>query len=203
MDKKWDKKCLQVFAKTPIKGQVKTRLIADLGEEGAYEAYKQLLEKSLTLATQSIYQTELWCHPNQQHTYFKQAASKHTLNLHDQCGDDLGERMHFAMQNALQTKEAVVLMGCDCPALTKDYINLAFEALQLADVVLGPAEDGGFVLIGCKKTAPLMFKEVTWGESSVLDSTLVSLQQCGLTHHLLPTLWDVDILSDYQRWQAI
>jgi len=65
-----NKKCLQVFAKAPVKGQVKTRLISDLGEDGAYEVYRQLLEKSLTLATQSNYLTELWCHPSQQHAYF-------------------------------------------------------------------------------------------------------------------------------------
>ncbi|MBQ0724667.1 MAG: DUF2064 domain-containing protein, partial [Cycloclasticus sp.] len=110
-----NKKCLQVFAKAPVKGQVKTRLIADLGSEGAYEVYKQLLEKSLTLAAHSNYQTELWCYPNQQHAYFKRAAIDHPLILHDQDGDDLGERMHFAMQNGLQDNHAVVLIGCDCP----------------------------------------------------------------------------------------
>ncbi len=197
-----NKKCLQVFAKAPVKGQVKTRLISDLGEDGAYEVYRQLLEKSLTLATQSNYRTELWCHPSQQHAYFQQAAIDHPLTLNDQYGNDLGERMRFAMQNGLQVNDAVVLIGCDCPVLTEKYIAQTYDALRFVDVVLGPAEDGGFVLIGCKKTHYLMFKNVIWGKSSVLDSTLDSLQQCGLSHRLLPTLWDVDILSDYTRWQS-
>lgn len=196
-------KLLQIFAKAPVPGFVKTRLIPDLGEQGACDAYVELLEKTTGLASRCGYKIELWCAPDRQHDFFLDCAARLGFVLHEQSGDDLGDRMRYAVAQGLKTHRKVVLIGSDCPVFTEAYLSAAFDSLDLADVVLGPAEDGGFVLLGCKKVHEKMFYGVNWGNSSVLDNTILSFDRLRLTPELLPTLWDVDVLDDLNRWKAI
>ena len=194
---------LQVFAKAPVAGFVKTRLIDDIGTQDACTLYLELLQQTLQLAGNHVARTQLYCAPNEQHDFFQGCVQRYSLELCTQVGDDLGDRMLDALEQGLKTHQKVVLIGSDCPVLTHSYLNEAFEALELVDVVLGPAEDGGFVLIGCRVTHLDMFKGVSWGGSSVLKNTLGALNNIGLEHQLLTTLWDVDRLEDLRRWQAM
>jgi len=194
---------LQVFAKAPEPGLVKTRLIVDIGEQAACEAYLELLQNTLKLADGHSSLTELYCAPDDRHDFFQQSLTSYRLSLCVQRGADLGERMLSALQQGLQGHQKVVLIGADCPLLTEQYLDQAFAALDQVDVVLGPAEDGGFVLIACKVSHRKMFAGVRWGESSVLKSTLAALDQQGLSYRLLATLWDVDRIEDLRRWRAM
>ena len=201
--KQMTQKRLQIFSKAPVQGQVKTRLIPDLGEQGACDVYLNLLERSVSLAVQSGYKTQLWCAPDQRHAYFQTQAENNAVELHEQYGSNLGERMYHALHEGLESAEKVVLIGADCPVFTVAYWAKAFDALSRSDVVLGPAEDGGFVLVACRKTHRGMFNGVNWGHSTVLEQTLAALESAKLTHHLLPMLWDVDTFDDLKRWRAI
>jgi len=195
-------KLLQIFAKAPIQGFVKTRLIPNIGIKAATDVYVELLESVVNLAAKSGYKIQLWCAPDQRHDCFQKMAKKHQFILRDQHGVGLGERMEYALEIGLKEAEKVVLVGADCPVFTEDYLAKAFGSLAKSDVVLGPAEDGGFVLIGCGKVQANMFNKVDWGRSTVLEQTLGAMHKVGLTSHLLPVLWDVDTLADVERWRA-
>lgn len=195
-------KLLQIFAKAPIQGLVKTRLIPDLGTKMATNVYFELLDRTLNLAVASHYKAQLWCTPNQQHEFFQQNAKEHHFILYEQFGKGLGERMQYALEQGLQEAEKVVLIGADCPVFTEAYLAKAFDSLAESDVVLGPAEDGGFVLIACRKTQENMFEDVEWGKATVLKQTMDAVERVGLTSLLLPELWDVDTPDDVKRWRA-
>lgn len=192
---------LQIFAKAPIQGFVKTRLIAELGDKKATDVYIELLDRTINLALTSEYKTQIWCAPNQQHDFFQFNKQKYGVILKDQLGRGLGERMQYALRQGLKEADEVMLIGADCPVFTTEYLIKAFEALRLSDVVLGPAEDGGFVLVGCRKTHEKMFDGVNWGHSTVLEQTVDAITKAGLTSQLLPMLWDVDTPADLKRWR--
>ena len=193
---------LQIFAKAPIQGFVKTRLIAELGDKKATDVYIELLDRTINLALTSEYKTQIWCAPNQQHDFFQFNKQKYGVILKDQLGRGLGERMQYALRQGLKEVDEVMLIGADCPVFTTEYLVKAFEALRLSDVVLGPAEDGGFVLVGCRRTHEKMFDGVNWGHSTVLEQTVDAITKAGLTSQLLPMLWDVDTLADLKRWRS-
>lgn len=194
---------LQIFAKAPVLGLVKTRLSVDIGEQAACDAYTVLLEKTLQLVTTYTGLTEIYCAPDDSHHFFQACAHRYSINLRVQGVGDLGSRMLEALQKGLETYDKVVLIGADCPVLTAEYLNAALAALDKSDVVLGPAEDGGFVLIACRMTHAQMFEGLSWGLPSVLKNTLLALDKVALTHQLLPPLWDVDDIYDLRRWQAM
>jgi rSAM/selenodomain-associated transferase 1 len=105
---------------------------------------------------------------------------------------------------AQESIEFVVLIGTDCPALNPAYVECAFEALQEGvEVVLGPAEDGGYVLVGMRQPVPEMFSNISWGSGAVLEETVQRLQQLGLSYRLLETLWDVDTVDDLPRLREL
>lgn len=193
---------LQIFAKAPIQGFVKTRLIAELGDKKATDVYIELLDRTINLALTSEYKTQIWCAPNQQHDFFQLNKQKYSVILKDQSGRGLGERMQYALRQGLKEADEVMLIGADCPVFTTEYLVKAFEALCLSDVVLGPAEDGGFVLVGCRKAHEKMFDGVNWGHSTVLEQTVDAITKAGLTSQLLPMLWDVDTPADLKRWRS-
>lgn len=192
---------LQVFAKAPIRGFVKTRLITELGEKAATDVYVELLEHTLQVALSGHFKVQIWCAPSQQHEFFQRYAAEEEVSLKDQSNWGLGERMLFALKQGLEEHDEVVLIGADCPVITAEYLTRAFEALGSSDVVLGPAEDGGFVLIACRKMDAEMFDGVSWGCSTVLEQTLDALARAEFSHQLLPMLWDVDTPADVRRWR--
>ncbi|MGB7542815.1 MAG: TIGR04282 family arsenosugar biosynthesis glycosyltransferase, partial [Burkholderiales bacterium] len=113
---------------------------------------------------------------------------------------DLGERMQRALAAALARSERAILVGSDIPALSAQYLRDADRSLAGGDdVVLGPAEDGGYVLIGLRRCDPELFREIPWGGPTVLAETRWRIARLGLRSRELPALWDVDRPEDLER----
>ena len=143
---------------------------------------------------------QLWCAPSSAHAFFTACRRDFPLTLHRQHGADLGRRMHHALTRALQGSRCAVLIGSDCPALTPAVLKKAFAALHNGDdVVLVPALDGGYVLIGVRHSAARLFQGITWGSDRVLTQTRRRLRQLRLIGVELPALADVDTPADLMR----
>jgi uncharacterized protein len=183
-----------IFAKAPRLGQVKTRLINSLGEQGASDLHQQLVTHCLQKFS-SRFSTQLWCAPDDSHPFFQSCQAEFGVSLHCQIGSDLGERMAYALGNSAPA----VLIGSDCPSLTVEIIEQAFIALQHYPVVLAPAEDGGYVLIAMQHLIPEVFIDIPWGSSEVLNKTLSRLAYLKQSCHTLPTQWDIDRPEDVER----
>jgi rSAM/selenodomain-associated transferase 1 len=138
----------------------------------------------------------LCCTPHCDHLLFHQHSAEAKWL---QQGEDLGERMFHAASRALVQAESVLLLGTDCPGVTRDYLVRAFQALHRAEVVIGPAEDGGYVLLGLRRVDRKLFRGLAWGTSSVLEQTLERVMALGWRHALLEPLWDVDRPRDVER----
>lgn len=193
-----------VFCKAPIPGQVKTRLTPLLTAQEAAQAHIELSLRTLALCCQNpLGQVQLHCAPNIDHPFFKAAAQRFPITLHQQQGDGLGARMHHAFQTALARHRHVLLLGCDCPSLVPGDLLAAQAALRQGhDIVLAPAEDGGYVLIGLNQPQPHLFDGMAWGTSTVLAQTQQRVNQLALSAVLLPMQWDVDRPEDWRRYQA-
>jgi uncharacterized protein len=193
-----------VFAKAPIPGQAKTRLIPAIGAEQAALLHAALAERAIMTAQKSgAEDVELCCTPNSAEAFFKYCAEDFEVALTEQGDGDLGERMSRALDSALEHIGRVIIIGADCPALTAKHIQNAAKALDNADVVLMPAEDGGYVLIGASRTDPKMFGNIHWGTGSVLAEQRRNLAACGLSVIETETLWDVDRPEDLVRVKSL
>ena len=188
---------LLIFARDPRPGRVKTRLIPALGAEGAVRIYRKLLRHSLETATAAkAERVELWLdHPSEDPELLR-LLDRLGIYRRTQTGNDLGARMQHALQDALHEAERVVLIGSDCPAYTAAYLDAAFDALDEHDAVIGPAVDGGYVLIGLRKAAPTLFKDIAWGSEQVLATTRTRLTALRWHWHELEALRDVDVPDD-------
>jgi len=195
---------LIIFSKAPEAGQVKTRLIPALGIEGATRLHKEMLEQKLRLVSENqIAATDLYCSPDHQHPYFQQVTSSLNLDLHTQSGEDLGQRMANALQTALNTHTMAVIIGSDSPPLDLAYIKAAFQALeQGSDAVIGPAIDGGYVLLGSRRFSNKLFACMNWGTDRVLTQTRERLQQLDYSWIELDPLWDIDRPEDLIQYQT-
>lgn len=194
---------LQQFARYPEPGRVKTRLQAELSATESCAVHEKLLLRTAATLTQSkLGVTELWLDRAGEHATLSKALDLGMTGPFLQQGSDLGERMGTALCKGLQRADAVVLVGSDCPVLTAGYLETAFDALRHSDVVLGPAEDGGFVLIGCRRVAGGMLAGVPWGDDSVLAATRARLTAEGLSTCELSTLYDIDTPGDLRRWEG-
>jgi len=189
---------IQIFCKAPVLGKVKTRLIQKLGRRGALDLYLQMFERLIAELSASGFNTELWISPDKDHAFFEPYA----FARFQQAGPDLGGRMSTALRDGLTRHESVILVGTDLPLIDRSYIEQAVGALQTHDVVLGPAEDGGYGLVGVKAETPDMFSDIDWGTESVLSQTCARLNRDGLDFGLLPLIWDVDRPDDLPRYQA-
>ena len=194
---------IAVFAKSPVAGQVKTRLAPLLGDAGAAALHAQLVRRALSTAVDAgIGAVELHCAPDERHELFRSCAAQFGVDLVAQRGADLGERMRNAFERAFEQGEALVVIGTDCPALDADDLRAARDALARAPAVLSPAEDGGYVLIGLAAGVPGLFDGIEWGTSTVLAQTRRRFAQAGVQCAELRELWDLDRPEDYARLQA-
>lgn len=192
---------LLIFAKAPIPGRSKTRLAGKLGARGAARLQARLTRRTVSTALRArLAPLQLWCAPSSKHAFFAACRRDYPLTLHRQHGADLGRRMHHALTHALQANHCVVLIGSDCPAFTPTVLQNAFTALHDgADVVLVPALDGGYVLIGVRRSAARLFQGIRWGSDRVLTQTRHRLRQLNLNYVELPALADVDTPADLMR----
>lgn len=194
---------LLVFARAPVAGEVKTRLIPALGAEGAAELYRRFLLD--TLAGAAALQTEVIVAAAEE----TQVAAVRALvegvcpkaQVVAQAGRDLGERMRSAFGCALDAGyQRVVIIGSDAPTLPWDRVRLALAAEQ--DLTLGPCHDGGYYLIGMRAAIPQLFAGIAWGGPTVLAETLRKAEQLHLTVSLLEPWYDVDTPQDLERLRA-
>jgi len=192
---------LQIFAKAPIPNQVKTRLIPQLGAQGAADFQAQLIELCLKKFC-SNFSVQLWCFPTEQHPFFQHCQANFAVRLHRQQGADLGARMANALN--YNSFSPTVLIGTDCPSLQLSDIEAAFSKLhENQDVVIAPTEDGGYVLIGTWRNIPELFMDIPWGTSQVFHFTREKIKQLNLNHYELPLQWDIDRPEDLIRWQNL
>ena len=198
---------LQVFAKAPVSGQCKTRLIPVLGAEGAAILHQRLVRHRLA-AAQAWQQAmpnarvELWCAPDAQHPFFAACARDFGVILRTQSGPDLGARMWLALCGAVARGERPVLVGTDCPWLTIEDIAAAFTALDTADAVYAPAHDGGYVLVGLARAVPELFAGIAWGTGRVMSATRKAAQRAYVRTAELRTLPDLDTPADLARLRS-
>lgn len=191
-----------VFGKAPVPGRVKTRLVPALGETAATELHRQLVARTLrTAVAAGLGEVELCCAPGTNDAFFATCASQHRLGLRAQGKGDLGMRMARALERTLAEGSPGVLIGCDCPALTPEYLREAAAALASGnDAVIGPAEDGGYVLIGlARRPAAPLFEGIAWGKATVMQETRARLARLNWRWCELATLWDVDRPEDLSR----
>ncbi len=196
------KTALLVFTRAPVPRQTKTRLIPLLGAQGAAEFHQTVLRSTLAEVKASDFSSiEIWCATDESHPFLKQCELDYSSTIKSQRGNDLGERMHHAMNIALAEHEFVVLIGSDCPALSTDMLNQAYQHLSNSkDAVLGPAKDGGYFLIGLRASNPEIFQNIIWGEASVAERTRQHFIKLGLDYAELEELDDIDTPEDYQRY---
>lgn len=192
-----------VFAKAPVAGTVKTRLIPLLGAEGAAALQRQLLAHALGVAHGAAEApVELWCAPDTAHPFLQTIAAAHGATLRRQLGDDLGARMAHAFTDTLQRHERAICIGADCPALTARHLREADAALRNGnDAVFVPAEDGGYALVGLARRVRDIFDGIAWGGPRVMTQTRARMRTAGVRWHELETLWDIDRPQDYHRLQ--
>lgn len=193
--------CIIVFAKAPIVGEVKTRLLSSLDALVVTALHEKLVLHSLNTAVESkVGPVELWCAPSKEHPFFLRCAEKFQVDLHQQTEGDLGRRMAHAFDETLKRASMALLMGTDCPSLTSEDLKEAKKALkQGAPAVISPAEDGGYVFIGLCQYESTLFEGISWGTGSVLEETRVRLRRLRWNWHELPQRWDVDRPEDVER----
>jgi len=195
---------LCIFARVPVRGTVKRRLVPALGEAGALAAHTELLEGTLQRCVHPpAYRSELWLSGDPHHPAVDDWCHRFALEVHTQTGADLGERMRMALEDDLDAPVRAVLIGADCPDIDRDYVTAAFAALAASDVVLGPAADGGYGLIGLKRPLPDLFRDIPWGSATVRAATLERARRTGVTVHCLPEIYDVDRPEDWVRYRAL
>jgi uncharacterized protein len=188
-----NKKLLLIFVKNAVLGKVKTRLAATIGPEKAFEIYQILLKRTfeVTVAlpvTKAVYYSDYTTEDLFKLPYYEK---------HLQSEGNLGERMQKAFEEAFAAGyEQVCIIGSDCYELTEDILVQAFEKLERTDVVIGPAEDGGYYLLGMKKLHHSFFTGKNWSTNSVLPDTLNNVKAMGQSVALLPQLTDVDDEKD-------
>ncbi len=196
------KRALLVIAKRPAAGQTKTRLAPPLSLEQAAALYECFLRDTLEVARTVPKMTRFINYlPHESENYFRSLAPDFELLL--QTGDDLGARLDFALTHCLTNGfERAVIMDSDSPTLPADYIARAFDELEEQDVVLGPCNDGGYYLIGLKKPAPRLLREVKMSTPFVVRDTLELARQENLRAALLPEWYDVDTVNELAQLRA-
>jgi uncharacterized protein len=205
---KYKNSTILLFAKTPILGQVKTRLEPVLGQLGALHLHKALIEQLLrTVHASELAAVELWVSSNKTHEYFLSLCNLMNLreeNLHEQDGCDLGARMAGAAREGLKRAGSVVLLGADCPAVDAAYLDQALHLLESGqEIVFGPAQDGGYVLLGLRSVPLELFRDMPWGSAEVMALSRQRLQESGKTWVELPESWDVDRPEDLARLRKL
>jgi uncharacterized protein len=189
---------IAILAKAPIPGLAKTRLIPTIGAHAAAVLQERLTERAVTTAlAANVGPVTLWCAPDGTHSTFLRLVARLRITLKPQPQGDLGARMLAA---AAACNGPVLVIGTDCPALTEVHLRGAANDLRDGtDVILIPADDGGYVLIGTRSEQPALFADIAWGTKTVLAETRARIIKNRLVLTERPPLWDVDTESDLAR----
>lgn len=197
---------IAVFARAPVPGEAKTRLIPRLGAAGAARLQQQLIEDALARARAALPEARitLWTTGAVEDALTLRTARAVQADVRTQRGDDLGARMAHAFEATLDQCRPMLLIGTDCPAQTVDDLQAASAALRDgADVVVQPAADGGYVLIGMTRAQPALFEGIAWGGDAVLAATRLRARTLGLRLAETRGTWDLDRSEDLDRAVAL
>ncbi|WP_395627755.1 TIGR04282 family arsenosugar biosynthesis glycosyltransferase [Daejeonella sp.] len=194
-----DSVALIVFVRNPIYGKVKTRLAKDIGDDRALEIYKLLLKYTFSISQRLNCKKFVY--------YADEIVQDDIWNLADftkrqQEGNDLGERMHQAMNELfIQGFTKVILIGSDCFELNTPVLEEAIFQLDQNDAVLGPATDGGYYLLGLNEIISELFSDKIWSTDQVSQDTINDLERLQKTYYLLPELNDIDDVNDLELFE--
>lgn len=198
---------LLLFTKYPLAGKSKTRLIPALGKRGAAQLQK-VMTQSITAILQKLVETE-YCYLEIHYEGGNQGLMQQwlgaSLNYKPQHKGDLGQRMASAFAAHLGRYQSIILLGSDCPDINRTILKEGLTRLKDHDIVIGPAFDGGYYLIGIKGTLnrdclDFLFAEIDWGEEQVLNQTLTRIEKKQLRYHLLKKLHDIDTPEDLKHF---
>ena len=191
---------LLIFLKDPVPGRVKTRLAAEVGDEAACQIYRACAEWTLEQLAAFQREAVICVDPPDSLERVRRWLGP-PWALRPQQGAGLGDRLAEATAHAFQTGAThVVVVGTDSPWLTADDIHGAFAALDNADLVIGPTDDGGYYLIGLSRPLPEAFNGIAWSSAVVFQHTCEQVRELGARLHLLPRGYDLDYLDDVRRW---
>jgi len=200
---------LLVFARLPERGQVKTRLAETLGVDGALAAYETMLRDLLASIGGSSPDTEieiLWA-PTETVNGESLARAFGDLPTAMQTGATLGDRLSMAFSERFffHATQKIVAIGVDDPSLPRELIDHAFALLDSCEWITGPAEDGGYYLIGCRAAAfdPEIFDCIAWGTPSVFAATMSKIAAWQSNVAVLPERWDIDVADDWERYRVL
>ncbi|EPC01146.1 hypothetical protein L861_11265 [Litchfieldella anticariensis FP35 = DSM 16096] len=190
---------LAILAKAPLLGRVKTRLIPYLGEQDAAQLHEQLLRQTLVVALKatSAERIVLWTALDHAHPLFLELAEHHGIALLPQPEGDLGLRIHHAL---LSMPGPGLVIGSDCPVLSPALLSHCWGALQNADGVFLPAQDGGYALVGTHHSNIRLFENIDWGTEHVMSQTRQRAQELDWDIVCPAEVWDVDRPEDVERW---
>ena len=193
-----------IFAKAPIEGYAKTRLIPKLGARVAAGLQRGLIERTVATALASgVGPVSIWCAPDSRHELFEDLAARCGVELFDQRGTGLGERMLRAFEQ-LSPAAPLLLVGTDCPVLSPAHLGAcAARLLRGDDAVFLPTEDGGYALIGLRRPEPALFAGMPWSTDKVMSESRIRVRNLGLTCSEPARLWDIDTPADYERALAL
>jgi len=188
---------LIVFVRNAEIGKVKTRLAAQIGDQKAFDVYMSLLQHTHSIAITTDCDVRV---------YYSDYIPDVDLwdigfcSKHLQTGNNLGNRMANAFEETFAAGyENVIIIGSDCPQLNSQHIQKAIDELRSAEVVIGPARDGGYYLLGMKQARPAIFENKLWSSAILFDQTIDDLIKIGLSWYELPILADIDTVEDLER----
>lgn len=197
-DPRW---CTIIFARVPEAGQVKTRLAAGIGDTGALAAYRSLASLVIGAVRESSSYSVAVAYTPESGEAAMRAWLGASLRLIPQAAGDLGARMAAAIEDAFRDgARRVVVIGTDCPDVSAVVVEDAFERLATADVVLGPAGDGGYYLVGMSRLHAPLFENVPWSSPHTLRTTLDRARMLELSVALLDERRDIDTADDWRDW---
>lgn len=192
-------RCLLVFTKNPILGSAKTRIGKVKGDDVALAVYKRLLRYTCDIASEASAKKVV---------YFNKFIEEEGIwddgfSKRMQEEGDLGVKMAAAFNSEFSESTKVILIGSDCAEISSSDIEDAFEKLEKRDLVLGPAEDGGYYLIGMNAYYDSLFQDMPWSQENLLEKTLERASEEGLDFYMLPIKSDIDFWEDWERtgWQ--
>jgi rSAM/selenodomain-associated transferase 1 len=190
---------LIIFVRNPEAGNVKTRLAATLGSEKALQIYRQLLAHTLSITKECEIDKYVFYADNIMPGDEWKKSGYHQLLQKDA---PLGEKMKDAFDAVFKKgHNQVIIIGSDCPYLNKQHISLAFEKLSNHDMVIGPANDGGYYLLGMKKLHDELFQNKQWSTTTVFQDTISDIEKNSLSYYRLPLLTDIDTEEDWLLFQ--
>ena len=192
------------FTREPVPGRVKTRMLPTLQPAQACELHRELTLWTLgQLCRFASRPVELSVAGDPQHPFFATCRALRDITVTTQAAGDLGARMHAALAAGLALSRKVILVGSDCPGIDAQYLAGAEEALEYEDVVLGPALDGGYVLIGVRRVQREWFEGIAWGGEAVFSETVARLEATDTGFAALAPLADIDRPEDLELWRSM